>query len=235
MTSTLKRGFGKLGQRTGELLGHSGSTKADVGDDFKDLQLETDNRHAGTEWTQAALLLYTNQLLKKKEASDNTKLKLYLLENLGSAMLRLGTCLPKDSNYGRALESLGRTEERLNEHQLKFVNNVKEGWLPELQRSLDDFKEYVALQKQLGARRSDYDSKMVKFQKARKDNITAEDDLRTAQVRYEDTYEDLGRRMLVMQDSEQEYLRGAYSFYESQLEYHKSCYEELARVRSALD
>ncbi|KAJ2790462.1 hypothetical protein H4R21_006507, partial [Coemansia helicoidea] len=180
-------------------------------------------------------------------------------------MLRLGTCLPKDSNYGkclapglcgprgvctrcqtaatkcmsnrfarkrtqnkdgaapaliaarahlfshigRALESLGRTEELLNEHQLKFVNNVKEGWLPELQRSLDDFREYVALQKQLNARRSDYDSKMVKFQKARKDNITAEDDLRTAQVRYEDTYEDLGRRMLVMQDAEQEYLRGA--------------------------
>ncbi|KAJ2750017.1 hypothetical protein IWQ56_007114, partial [Coemansia nantahalensis] len=135
----------------------------------------------------------------------------------------------------RALESLGRTEELLNEHQLKFVNNVKEGWLPELQRSLDDFREYVALQKQLNARRSDYDSKMVKFQKARKDNITAEDDLRTAQVRYEDTYEDLGRRMLVMQDAEQEYLRGAYSFYEAQLEYHKNCYEELARARSGLD
>ncbi|KAJ2352034.1 hypothetical protein GGF43_003860, partial [Coemansia sp. RSA 2618] len=99
MASTLKRGIGKLGQRTGELLGHSSTTRSDVGDDFRDLQLETDNRHAGTECTQTALLLYTNQLLKKKEASDNTKLKLYLLENVGSSMIRLGSSLPKDSNY----------------------------------------------------------------------------------------------------------------------------------------
>ncbi|KAI9470244.1 hypothetical protein LPJ78_000535 [Coemansia sp. RSA 989] len=235
MASTLKRGIGKLGQRTGELLGHSSTTKSDVGDDFRDLQLETDNRHAGTECTQSALLLYTNQLLKKKEASDNTKLKLYLLENLGSSMIRLGSSLPKDSNYGRAVETLGQTEEKLNELQLQFVNQVKEGWLPELQRSLDDFKQYVALQKKLETRRSEYDSKMVKFQKARKDNITVEDELRTAQVRYEDTYEDLARRMMEMQDAEQEYLRGAFSFYEAQVEYHKSCYEQLVRIRGVFE
>ncbi|KAJ2389725.1 hypothetical protein H4S02_002221, partial [Coemansia sp. RSA 2611] len=221
--------------RTGELLGHSSTTRADVGDDFRDLQLETDNRHAGTECTQTALLLYTNQLLKKKEASDNTKLKLYLLENLGSAMIRLGSSLPKDSNYGRAVETLGQTEEKLNELQLQFVNRVKEGWLPELQRSLDDFKQYVTLQKKLETRRSEYDSKMVKFQKARKDNITVEDELRTAQVRYEDTYDDLGRRMMDMQDAEQEYLRGAFSFYEAQMEYHQRCYEQLTRIRGAFD
>ncbi|PIA16115.1 BAR-domain-containing protein [Coemansia reversa NRRL 1564] len=235
MTSTIKRGFGKLGQRTGELLGHNSSNKSEVGDDFKDLQVETDNRHAGTEYTQAALLMYTNQLLKKKKASDNTKLELYLLENLGSAMIRLGGSLPNDSNYGRALESFGRTEEQLNDLQLKFVNSVKEGWLPELQRSLDDFKEYVAMQKKLESRRGEYDSKMVKFQKARKDNITIEDELRTAQVRYEDTYDDLGRRMMEMQDAEQGYLRGAFNFYEAQMDYHKKCYEELARLRGAFD
>ncbi|KAJ2831197.1 hypothetical protein J3B01_005448 [Coemansia erecta] len=235
MASTLKRGIGKLGQRTGELLGHSSNSRSDVGDDFRDLQLETDNRHAGTECTQAALLLYTNQLLKKKEASDNTKLKLYLIENLGSSMIRLGSSLPKDSNYGRAVETLGQTEEQLSELQLQYVNKVKDGWLPELQRSLDDFKQYVTLQKKLESRRNEYDSKMVKFQKARKDNITVEDELRTAQVRYEDTYDDLAHRMMEMQDAEQDYLRGAFNFYEAQVEYHKNCYEQLVRIRGVFD
>ncbi|KAJ2160554.1 hypothetical protein GGF46_002150 [Coemansia sp. RSA 552] len=235
MTSSIRRGFGKLGQRTGELLGHGSGSKADVGDDFKDLQLETDNRHAGTECTQAALLQYVNQMLKRKDASDNSKLKLYMLENLGSSMIRLGSSLPKDSNYGRALESLGQTEEKLNELQLEYVNSVKENWLPELQRSLDDFKQYVAMQKKLEARRSEYDSKMVKFQKARKDNITIEDELRTAQVRYEDQYDDLAHRMMEMQDAEQEYLRGAFSFYQAQMEYHRKSYEELTRISGAFD
>ncbi|KAJ2414217.1 Protein phosphatase methylesterase 1, partial [Coemansia sp. RSA 2530] len=181
------------GGRTGELLGRDSGTKTDVSDEFKDLQLETDSRHTGTESTQAALMLYTTQLLKKKDATDHSKQKLYLLENLGSSMVHLGVSLPRDSNYGRALEQLGQTEERLNDLQIQFVNKVKEGWQSSLQRAMDDFKEYVSLQKKLESRRSDYDSKLAKYQKSRKDSVALEDELRTAQVRYEDNYDDLAR------------------------------------------
>ncbi|KAJ2891251.1 hypothetical protein IWW38_003704, partial [Coemansia aciculifera] len=221
--------------RTGELLGRDSANKTDVGDEFKDLQAETDSRHSGTENTQAALVLYTTQLLKKKDATDNSKQKLYLLENLGSSMVHLGVSLPRDSNYGRALEQLGQTEERLNDLQIQFVNKVKEGWHSSLQRAMDDFKEYVSLQKKLESRRSDYDSKLAKFNKSRKDSVVLEDELRTAQVRYEDNYDDMARRMMQMQDSEQDYLLDLYGFYEAQLAYHKSCYEQLDRVRGSLD
>ncbi|KAJ1995961.1 hypothetical protein GGI25_000502 [Coemansia spiralis] len=233
--SAIKRGIGKLGQRTGELLGIDSGTKIEVSEEFKDLLFETDHRHSGTEAFHAALLLYTNQLLKKKDASDNSKLKLYLLENLGSSMVRLGSGLPKDSGYGHALRELGKAEERMSEHQVEFVNKSKEGMLPTLQRSLDDFKEYVSLQKKLESRRSEYDSKLVKFQKARKDNMTVEDELRTAQVRYEDAYDDLAYRMLDMQDKEQDCLREAYSLYQAQLAYHQSCFEELGRLRGMFE
>ncbi|KAJ2048145.1 hypothetical protein IW146_004841 [Coemansia sp. RSA 922] len=235
MAATLKRGIGKLGQRTGELLGRDSGNKTDVSDEFKDLQLETDSRHSGTESTQAALILYTTQLLKKKDATDNSKQKLYLLENLGSSMVHLGVSLPRDSNYGRALEQLGQTEERMNDLQLQFVNKVKEGWLSSLQRAMDDFKEYVSLQKKLESRRSDYDSKLAKYQKSRKDSVALEDELRTAQVRYEDNYDDMARRMMQMQDSEQDYLLDLFGFYEAQLAYHKNCFEQLDRLRGTLD
>ncbi|KAJ2388090.1 hypothetical protein GGI23_006131, partial [Coemansia sp. RSA 2559] len=190
--------------RTGELLGIDSGSKIEVSEEFKDLLFETDHRHTGTENVHAALQLYSNQMLKKKDASDNSKLKLYLLENLGSSMVRLGSGLPKDSPYGRAMREVGQAEERMSEQQVEFINIAKEGWMPSLQRSLDDFKEYVALQKKLESRRSEYDSKLVKFQKARKDNMTVEDELRTAQVRYEDAYDDLAKRMLTMQDQETE-------------------------------
>ncbi|KAJ2700890.1 hypothetical protein H4218_001774 [Coemansia sp. IMI 209128] len=235
MAATLKRGIGKLGQRTGELLGRDSGTKTDVSDEFKDLQLETDSRHTGTESTQAALMLYTTQLLKKKDATDHSKQKLYLLENLGSSMVHLGVSLPRDSNYGRALEQLGQTEERLNDLQIQFVNKVKEGWQSSLQRAMDDFKEYVSLQKKLESRRSDYDSKLAKYQKSRKDSVALEDELRTAQVRYEDNYDDLARRMMQMQDAEQDNLLDLFGFYEAQLAYHKSCFEQLDGLRGALD
>ncbi|KAJ2864312.1 hypothetical protein GGI22_001752 [Coemansia erecta] len=233
--SAIKRGIGKLGQRTGELLGIDSGSKIEVSEEFKDLLFETDHRHTGTENVHAALQLYSNQMLKKKDASDNSKLKLYLLENLGSSMVRLGSGLPKDSPYGRAMREVGQAEERMSEQQVEFINIAKEGWMPSLQRSLDDFKEYVALQKKLESRRSEYDSKLVKFQKARKDNMTVEDELRTAQVRYEDAYDDLAKRMLTMQDQETECLREAFNFYQAQLAFHQKCVDELTRMGAVFD
>ncbi|KAJ2498269.1 hypothetical protein IWW47_003505, partial [Coemansia sp. RSA 2052] len=135
----------------------------------------------------------------------------------------------------RALEQLGQTEERMNDLQLQFVNKVKEGWLSGLQRAMDDFKEYVSLQKKLESRRSDYDSKLAKFQKSRKDSVALEDELRTAQVRYEDNYDDMARRMMQMQDSEQDYLKDLFGFYEAQMAYHQSCFEQLDRLRGTFD
>lgn len=82
-------------------MGRDSGNKSDVGDDFRELQHETEARNAGIENTQAALTLYTNQLLKKKDATDHSKQKLYLLENLGSSMTNLGNDLPMDSSLGK--------------------------------------------------------------------------------------------------------------------------------------
>ncbi|KAJ1897340.1 hypothetical protein LPJ66_003426 [Kickxella alabastrina] len=235
MAATLKRGMGKLGLKTNELLGLDSSTKGDSNDEFRDLQQEIDSRQVGTENIQAALILYTNHLLKKKDSSDNSKQKLFLLENLGSSMFRLGASLPSESKYGQVIEQFGQVEERLNDLKIQFINSTKDGWVSSLQRSIDEFKEYQSLQKKLDVRRSDFESKQSKLQKSRKENITLEDDVRTAQVRYDDTYEDVTRRMLDIKDSDHDHLVELYSFYEAQAAYHRSCSEQLERLRSVFE
>ncbi|KAJ2366689.1 hypothetical protein IW150_005877, partial [Coemansia sp. RSA 2607] len=235
MAATFKRGMGKLGMKTGELLGLDSNSKTEVGEEFRDLQIEIENRQAGTENIQAALLLYTNHLLKKRDSTDSSKQKLYLLENLGSSMFRLGASLPADSNFGKALEQFGQVVERISDLQVQFINNVKEEWLSNLQRNIDEFKEYQAMKKRLDSRRSDYESKQSKLQKSRKENVNLEDELRTAQVRYEDTYEDVTRRMVELKDADHSNLVELYAFYEAQVAYHKKCGEQLDRMRSVFE
>ncbi|ORX73234.1 BAR-domain-containing protein [Linderina pennispora] len=228
MAAALKKNIGKIGQWTGEKLGRDGGKN-------RNLQSETDTRHQGMDGIQQAYILYTTQLLKKKDATDASRQKLYLLENLGASMVRLGGSLPRDSNYGRALERLGQVEERMNDSQLQFVAQIKEGWGSSLQRALDDFKEYQQLQRKMESRRADYDGRMAKYNKARKESVQLEDELRSAQTRYEDTYDDLAQRMMTLQDAEQGYLNDLYGFYEAQMAHYQQCYEMLDGLRGSLD
>ncbi|KAI8325904.1 hypothetical protein GQ54DRAFT_159355 [Martensiomyces pterosporus] len=123
----------------------------------------------------------------------------------------------------------------MNDSQLQFVAQIKEGWASSLQRAMDDFKEYLSLKKKLETRRSDYDSKNTKYQKARKENVQLEDELRSAQTRYEDTHDDLARRMMSMQDAEQDYLLALYGFYEAQMTHYQQCYEQLDTLRGVFE
>ncbi|KAJ2726116.1 hypothetical protein GGI07_000755 [Coemansia sp. Benny D115] len=235
MAATLKRGMGRLGLKTGELLGLDSNSKTEVVDEFTELQSEIENRQAGTENVQAALALYTNHLLKKKDSTDNSKQKLYLQENLGSSMFRLGAIMPSDSRYGQVMEQFGQVIERLNEIQVQFINQTKEGWMSSLQRSADEFKEYQVLKKKLETRRSDYESKQTKLQKSRKENVALEDEVRTAQMRYEDTYEDLGQRMVQVKEGDHNQLVELFAFFEANVAYHRKCLEQLERTRALFE
>ncbi|KAJ1940888.1 hypothetical protein FBU59_003672 [Linderina macrospora] len=123
----------------------------------------------------------------------------------------------------------------MNDSQLQFVAQIKEGWGSSLQRALDDFKEYQQLQKKMEGRRADYDGRVAKYNKARKENVQLEDELRSAQTRYEDTYDDLAQRMMTLQDAEQGYLNDLYGFYEAQMAHYQQCYELMDGLRDSLE
>ncbi|PVU98585.1 hypothetical protein BB559_001446 [Furculomyces boomerangus] len=219
MASTIRKNIGKLGQWTGEKFGKE--EKTEVSDQFKILLAETDNKRIGTENLHSALQLFIQHQAKKKDATDNSKTKTYILENLGHTMFQLGEVLPRDSLYGKALKSFGQAEDKICNLQSSFVSSTKDEWVVSLERQLDTFKEFLKLQKKFDNRRLDYDAKSNKFAKSKKDSSQIEDELRAAEVKYEDTFDEMVNRMMNFQDSETDGLQNLYRFYTAQLNFHR--------------
>lgn len=60
-----------------------------------------------------------------------------------------------------------------------------------LERLTDILKQYNVLKKKLNNRRLDYDAKLNKVQKSRKEKPEAEEELRTAQFKFEESMSDM--------------------------------------------
>ncbi|KAJ1919360.1 hypothetical protein H4219_002048 [Mycoemilia scoparia] len=216
---------------TGEKLGREQKTEKD--DDFKLLEAETVLKREGTENMQCCLRVLVDHLGKRDKCIGDTKShqqqsqKMGILENLGYIMMQLGCQLPRDSDYGRILEEFGQSQQDINSYQHELVSNIKDGWLSGLESQVVVYKEFTHLEKKFEGRRLDYDSKANKLQRSRKENTQLEDDLRTAQIRYDDTRDELIRRMMDIQDSELSNIRDMHAFYRAQKEYHQKALERL--------
>lgn len=69
------------------------------------------------------------------------------------------------------------------------------------------------------------------MQKAKKEDFKLEDDLRTAKAKYEESSEDVLRRMQDIKEAEADSVRDLTSFLDCELDYYERCAEELRRVR----
>lgn len=90
-----------------------------------------------------------------------------------------------------------------------------------------------AARKKLESRRLAYDASMTKMQKAKRDDFRLEEELRTAKAKYEESSEDVVRRMQDIRDAEAESVRDLTQFMDAELDYHERCAEELRRVRKS--
>ena len=107
---------------------------------------------------------------------------------------------------------MGRTNERIGRIQETYVANATTSWLESLERSLAQMKEYQvcgmfvssskhridnwkSARKKLESRRLAYDASLAKIQKAKKEDFKAEEELRAQKAKYEETSEDVYRRM----------------------------------------
>ena len=106
---------------------------------------------------------------------------------------------------------MGRTNERIGRCQETYVSNATTSWLESLERSLAQMKEYQvhaqdvigsyhsnmskAARKKLESRRLAYDASLAKMQKAKKEDFKVEEELRSQKAKYEETSEDVYRRM----------------------------------------
>jgi SMC interacting uncharacterized protein involved in chromosome segregation len=71
-----------------------------------------------------------------------------------------------------------------------------------MERGIVQMKDYQAARKKLESRRLTYDSVLSKVQKLKREDVRAEEELRSARAKYEETSEDVQNRMIAIQEAE---------------------------------
>ncbi|CAG8545051.1 27568_t:CDS:2, partial [Gigaspora margarita] len=206
------------------------SQKTQTTDEFQELQHKTEARHIGVDKLIFAISSYL-KAMSKKVASIEEKTKALPIESLGIAMRVYGEELGSDSSYGGALVKLGIANEKIASCQLEHVSKVREDFLESLDASIEDLKQYQNMKKKLESRRLNYDAKLNKMQKSKKEKPELEEEMRAAKEKYEDTKEELHKKMATINDSEDQYIQELTAFLDSQIEYFKSSYDILSDLR----
>ena len=88
-----------------------------------------------------------------------------------------------------------------------------------------------AARKKLEQRRLAYDASLAKMQKAKKEDFRVEEELRSQKAKYEETSEDVYRRMQDIKDSEMESVQDLSGFLEAELAYYDRCREVLLQLK----
>lgn len=76
-----------------------------------------------------------------------------------------------------------------------------------------------------------YDASLSKMQKAKKEDFRVEEELRSQKVKYEESSEDVLRRMQDIKEAEADSVADLSAFLDSELEYYDRCRDELLRLK----
>jgi hypothetical protein len=115
--------------------------------------------------------------------------------------------------------------------QETYVQGATSSWLEGLERSLAQMKEYQNARKKLEQRRLAYDASLAKMQKAKKEDFRVEEELRAQKAKYDESSEDVYRRMQDIKESEVDMIQDLSSFLEAELTYYDRCREILLNVK----
>jgi predicted transcriptional regulator len=88
-----------------------------------------------------------------------------------------------------------------------------------------------AARKKLEARRLAYDASLAKMQKAKKEDFRVEEELRAQKAKYEESNEDVFRRMEDIKEAEVESVADMTAFLEAELAYYDNCREILLQLK----
>ncbi|KAI0517428.1 BAR-domain-containing protein [Xylaria bambusicola] len=223
-TKKIDRAF----QWAGEKMGHE--AKITHSDDFKMLETEMSLRYDGMDRLQKSMNVYIKSLSRRGETFED-KEKGLPVSYLGRTMIAHGEEFEPDSEYGNNLIAMGRANERIAGLQETYVSHATSYWLEGLERSLAMMKEYQSARKKLENRRLTYESCATKIQKAKREDFRLEDELRTSKAKYEESSEDVYRRMMDIKEAEADSVRDLGNFLDSELDYYERCAEELRRVK----
>lgn len=204
------------------------------------------NIFEGMDRLHKSMSLYVKAVGKKSEGDGD---KMLPVGYLGSTMVGHGQDFAHDSEFGNCLLSmnpmrtllslltsnyrkgLGRANESIARRQEGYVATATSVWLESLERSLAQMKEYQAARKKLETRRLAYDASLAKMQKAKKEDFRVEEELRAQKAKYEESNEDVYRRMEDIKDAELESIVDLTKFLEEELTFHETCRDILLDLK----
>lgn len=225
-TKKIDRAF----QWAGEKMGAEARTAHS--EEFQMLENEMALRHEGMDRMQKSMGAYIKWISRRNEPSDD-KERSSPTAYLGRTMATHGEDFEQDSEFGNCLLSLGRANERIAGIQDSYIDCASATWLDTLERSLTMMREYQNTRKKLENRRLAYDASTNKLTKARRDDFRVEEEVRMNKAKFEETSEDVLRRMQDIKESEVENISALTQFMDAELEYHERCAEELRRVKQS--
>ncbi|SAM07262.1 hypothetical protein [Absidia glauca] len=213
------KNFGKFKQWTGERLGASKVTLQT--EDFQQLDAETENKRTGFEKVNEASEQVYDQLSKKKPSPYDTKVKCAPLESLSNCWIGHSSDFNDDSPLGVALVNLGQTEAQIALLQEEFATTIKTDYIGVLEQGLQHYKDYYALKKKLESRRLDYDAKLSRLNKSKKEKPEWDQEMQAAKAKYEECEHLILEKMATLQDYEIDHCTALSHLMKSQLAYHQ--------------
>ncbi|KAJ3150624.1 hypothetical protein HDU89_003032 [Geranomyces variabilis] len=229
--ASIGKKLGQFRQWTGEKMGNS--QKTETSEEFKRLELETEIRREFTEQVHEALSIYLKAMGKRKEAVTDKARKLPL-EIMAEAMIHFGTMLHEDSLYGKALVKFGESHEKIANYQIEYIAGVKDSYVSNLEGIVAGMKEYANHKAKLERRRLDFDAKLNKVHKSRKEKPELEEEARVAQAKYEESLTDTTAKMIELNSNEDEQLEDLLRFMDAEAEYHRKSLETITTLQKAL-
>ncbi|KAI9282728.1 hypothetical protein BY458DRAFT_497172 [Sporodiniella umbellata] len=216
------KNLGRFKQWTGEKFGGAKATLQT--EDFQKLEQETEHRREGYENIVAACDALYQHLLKRKPSPEDNKAKLMPFDSFGNCLNSYGNVFPQES----ALESMAVLQEEL-------ADNIKNRYMNVLENGLQEYKDYDTLRKKLELKRLDYDSKLNRLNKAKKEKPELEQEMQGAKMKYEDTEHELIQKMAYLQEFENAHRDALYNLLDAEVDYHTKAKELLESIRNEWD
>ena len=93
-------------------------------------------------------------------------------------------------------------------------------------------KDYQKARAKLESRRLAYDTSIAKMNKAKRDDYRVEEEVRSQKAKYEESTEDVYRRMQDIVEAESDNVVDLYTFLEAEINYHDQCREVLLQLKN---
>ncbi|QPG94150.1 hypothetical protein C2857_004989 [Epichloe festucae Fl1] len=218
-------------QWAGEKMGSEAKTSHS--EEFQNLEAEINRRQEGMENLQKATNVYSKWISRRCDTFED-KSRSPPSALLGRTMAAHGNDFEPESEFGHSLAAIGRANERIANLHSNFAEDVNANWLHHVDRNVAMMKDYQTARKKLESRRLAYDASVAKMQKAKRDDFRVEEEMRVSKTKFDDSSEDVMRRMQDILDSEGDSVAALNAFLEAQLNYHERAAEELRRVCQSL-